>query len=520
MNNYVEEINKIVKSYFDQIEETTISKNTKMLDTSITTKEVKNEERIKTLELELETLRVKMTTVIKEFEEKKEREIEEYISKFIDSGSSFYAKYGSIVRKDLEHEYDKKLEIIINDFERQEQQLIEEIESLKKEGIDENQEKQNSNFEFCEFDFSKLELQKLNELLEKLFDENNRLKQKQGVLKDDQIIYEETQIELHRQKSRFDEIMNKRLVFKFEYNDQNQVINSNEWRNLYEESTSISEKISYLTNILSEKNSVIEEIKNINEAIKMLEEYLYIIDLTKKEKAMINADMITREDPVISKFEIEDSKIVVDTMNDLIKVIFNDVIDVALNMSSIRLNPSYENLGQDEYYISFKEDKEAEYKEAGTISLYSTDGNIMQLPNGEYLNYADFNEALENYYIKDKGQIYFVRQSEQEYNITKGTIVKFKNSLKHCSALKLVKDEKISKFDVTRIHGKPKTEKLFRANDIGTIYGKESMPEGDYVNRNELIRNLKNLLSVKLNGLNTNPNQSIGTEEKKQKRNR
>ena len=145
------------------------------------------ENDIKALELELEQLRVKKTVTIREFQESKEKEIDEYISQTISTDSNFYAGYGSMLRKDLQHQYNKELEEIKERFELRENELISEIEKLKEEP--EKEEK------------------------------NNPIKEQVDLI-----------LELKKEQENFDSSLEELSNFKYEYNDQNQVVNGSKWR--------------------------------------------------------------------------------------------------------------------------------------------------------------------------------------------------------------------------------------------------------------------------------------------------
>ena len=85
MENNLERLQNIMKPYFDkkaEIDNKPVElENDKVAQTD-KIKDMRQEriDRRKELEVELENLRVRSTIAVKNFEEKKEREIEEYIS--------------------------------------------------------------------------------------------------------------------------------------------------------------------------------------------------------------------------------------------------------------------------------------------------------------------------------------------------------------------------------------------------------------------------------------------------------
>ena len=546
MENNIEILENIMRPYFekrDQIDNTPQTLENNINESKEKKVELKNEriEERKRLEVELENLRVRKQIAIKDFEEKKDTEIEEYISRAINSDSSFYSSYGSMLRKDLERNYDKKLNEIISEFDKEEEDLVDEIKALKMVSDSEKQEAKKISDLEKSYDYKNIDLREMVELKDalriKLFAERKRLNSELLELKSEKESYENTARELKQQQEELNDVIDKLSNFKFEYNEQNQVINNNEWKVLYEQREAISNKIDDLSHTLSEKMVAMFEYNNVNKALEKLNEYIKLTELTKEEIAAVmrsmtpieqeeynrrkglpttdleilknkvvekstidkdsltNEDMVSYNDPVVSKYEIEDEKIIVDTKVDLLKAMFNDIISVAKEIRGVRLNESKSELGTQEYYISTKESKDADYEEVGKVNL--VDKKPMQLPTGEYLSEEDFKEALENYYNQEKGRTYVVKSTGKEYTISAETISKFKSKLKKCSAIRLLVNDAISKFDITNVFGKVKGEKLFRAADIGTIFKKINMPDGDYINRNELIAKLNNLFDSK-----------------------
>lgn len=535
MSNNIEILNEIMKPYFDKKEEIESAPSVlkaEKNESRSNARELQKEriEKRKALEIELENLRVRMMVTVREFNEKKEKEIEDYITKAMDSNRNLSAAYGSFVRKDLEKQYDRRLEEIVKGFKDQEEALIEQIEELKVVSDEEKQEKENLKNLNSGLDYTRVDLRQLVEIKDdirkKLFAERKRLNQELLELKPQQEIYEQTSLELKQLQQEFKEITDKLSNFKYEYNDQNQVINSDEWRKLYEESNEISKRIQEIIELLSEQMTVIHQLNDISKSLEKVEEYIKLTELTKEETAAVmmsmtpwekeeydrrklnpnykrgtgknnepNSDMVEIEDPVVADFEEIDGKIVVKNRRELLKVIFNDIVEEVKNIKGVRLNPSKENLDEHELYLSGKGDSDKEYRELSVVDL--TDETPMTLPNGEYVYESDIVEGLENLYSKNKAKTYIVKATGKEYKVDLGKITKFKDKLKECSAIKLIKSKKISKIDVTRILGRVKSEYLFRKAEIGTLYKKTDMPEGVYINRNELIAKLNTVVTSK-----------------------
>ena len=540
MENNLDILENIMKPYFDkkkEIESAPIALENDKSETRLKIQEMKTERinKRKELEIELENLRVRRKVAIEDFKEKKEIEIDEYISESLNTDSNFFASYGSMLRKDLEQEYDKKLKELEADFNAKEESLINEITNLKMVSEEERTEKQSLENLNNKSDYSRVDLRELveikNSLRKQLFAEQKRLNKDLLELKPQQELYEQTALELKQRKQEFNEIMDKLSNFKYEYNDQNQVINSDEWRRLYEESNEISKGNQDLTQILSEQISVIHQLNDINKSLEKIDEYLGLTELTKEEISAVmmsmtpwekeeynrrkdiqnnvnnenvaepeedlgvidSSDVIEINDPVVSKYEEKNGNVVVDKYSDLLKTIYNDVVKKANNLKSVKLNGSKEKLGENEYYISSKKDN-GNYEVNGTVNLKQEDG--IMLPCGEYVYDENINEAVDNLFNKTKGRSYIVKETGKEYNLSKTAIENFKSKIKKCSTIKLIKEKKIGKLDLLRVFGKRKADEIVKEIEIGEIKD-NNLPEGDYINRNELIVAMDNLFTTK-----------------------
>lgn len=284
--------------------------------------ELKNdrEEKIKSLKIELENLKVRTKISIDDFNERKEREIEEYITKTMDSNRNLSAVYGSFVRKDLEKQYDTRLKDLEAKFKQTEEELTEqvneleiqtdfenelkeekarllkEIKSLKSVSEEEKEEKQNLENLDNRTDFRRVDLRELVDIKEnirkQLFVEQKRLNNELNRLQIEQRIYiTSLPMELEKQQLEFNEIMYKLSNFKYEYNDQHQVINGNEWRKLYEESNKISDRIYELKQKIAEGITDSEEILNVREALANIDKYLEMTNLTEEEIKVVMMSM-------------------------------------------------------------------------------------------------------------------------------------------------------------------------------------------------------------------------------------
>lgn len=496
MENNLEILENIMKPYFDkkkEIDNVPVALENEKNEQANKIREMKAKRigKRKELEEELENLKLRRESAINDFKEKMSREIEEYIGNAQNSNSNFFASYGSMLRKDLEREYSFKLKELEDNFKDQEEALVAEIAKLKVVTEEEKTTKQALEDLGKKSDYTRVDLRELVEvkgsLRKQLISEQKRLN-----------------FELKQQQINFDSAMLKLDAFKYEYNAQQQVINGADWRAIYEESNKIADKID-----------------EIRKALKKVEEYLNLTELTKEETAAVmrsmtpwekeeydrrrgndnsnvysenkkeipiepNEDLVDIEDPVLSNYEEKDGNIVVDDMENLLKTIYNDIVKEAMKLNSVKLN---ESKTKDNLYISSKSGDE-QYKENGMLD------ESVKLPCGEYVNMDDINQAVNNLYNKTKDRKYIVKETGKEYKISKSTVEKLKNKLKKCSTIKLVKEKKVSKLDLLKIFGKKKANKVMNEVEMSTL--KEvNVPEGDYINRNELIANLDNLFTTK-----------------------
>ena len=196
--------------------------------------------------------------------------------------------------------------------------------------------------------------------------------------------------------------------------------------------------------------------------------------------------MIIENDAIESNYTEIDGKMVVETYDDLLVSVYNEIMKEIEDIKSVRLNSSKSN--DENYHVSVKDKNDSEYKHSGFIAAETL--------SGEYINEEDFNLALKNYYAKDKGRTFVVKENDKEFKISRGTIRGMKNQLKECTSLNLVKDGKLSAFDLYRVSGKERNTKDYYS-DLGQINTRTENMDGDYINRNELIAKLDNVFKVK-----------------------
>lgn len=225
-------LDELMRPYFEKKEE--IENKTRFLKEELekTRQEQKNV-KINSLKLQLERIR-----------DNKEREIAEYIQNAVLGGNDFYSGYSAMIREDLEREYALR-----------ERQIEEEIEKLE-------------NSEEIKSSEREIELQKEIETLEKYYrvDIKELIEIKSEVRKS--IMSAKNQIELNLMEARisYDTVMLRLKRFNYVYDENNKVLNGNEFKELYDQ-----------------LNILIEIKYDYENKLKKLDEYLKITELEPEE---------------------------------------------------------------------------------------------------------------------------------------------------------------------------------------------------------------------------------------------
>lgn len=529
MENSLERLEQIMKPYFDKKEEIEALSNANSNEASEVKDEIaelrakRKEERIK-LELRLERLRAN-----------KDKEIEEYVL----SQPSFYAGYAATVRKDLEQAY-----------KAQEEDLMAEIKEFNKRTEDEIKAMENLKAINSRVNYNRVYLREMIDLKNSL--------RKSLITEQKEISYA-----LQREKINFDSVMLELSNFKYQYNDQHQVTNGLEWKELFEKSNQISNKMNELRNALK----VVEEYLNLTEltedekAVAMSgltnwekEEYnrrnginvetpitenintqkveeiqpaeiteevkeLPVVEEPEKEQEnteeqelpkddslnndddividinpKVPKDLIDTYTPLDIKSTVEEDQnnnLIVDNLDELSKLIYQDILKETESMSSIKLDPSSNPAMDNNYYFSSKDGSYKKYNYDGIVSL--DEEQPIALPNGEFINSNDINNALKNFYKKNKGQSVVVREINKTLTVSKKQIRKLKKALKQCSIVKLLQDKKISDTDVKIVYGKEYGKKtMVKIGNVST-----PLPKGDYILKDELLVKFENIFTSK-----------------------
>lgn len=473
----MENIERIMKPYFDKKNEP--EKESEKLNKTKEEFKINRKIQKRVLEARLQNLR-----------DNKEREISEYLSEYTkqDMPSSNYLQ---IIRADLEKAYRKREEEYLEDIKRFEKRTEEEKVALRElRKLNKNQ-----NYQFI---YQK-ELNEIGEVVtEELYQEKKNL-----------------ELQLEEIKMNFDSAMLKLNEFNYEYNDQHQVTNGYKFKELYDESSKLIEKMSKIKKSIEQVDKYINEIREYkNSTIEP--------ELTVETESVVAPDLIVETEPnLVLEQEIQKTgdvlpiddidpmkdeivynatrrgkKIIADSYSDLLKMVYNDIINEVKSINAIRLDPSKKYLAESEAYISQKV-QTSNYSILGKVDLGNKEKSV-ELPCGEYINTKDFENALDIYFQKNKGNIYEVKGYNNVSKMSLATLEDCKESLKKCSTIKLLKDNKISAIDIRRVFGKEKAieyNQEVQGKELGSVHS--NLPQGDYIFRNETIINLFNLFEQK-----------------------
>ena len=221
-------------------------------------------------------------------------------------------------------------------------------------------------------------------------------------------------------------------------------------------------------------------------------------------------DRIDIDDSYVPDYTVtRNGKFSVNTTDDLYKFLYQQVMDEIDDLKTVKLSPSQGDLGLYGSYVSVKDNNISDYREVGTINL-SDKEELLQLPNGEYVNSRDLDIAFNNYRNKNKGTLYEVKETNKKYKLSFSAVKKFREALKKCSTLKLSKNET----NGYEMHGKTSGEGAMYQK-IGDINNSE-MTEGFYLLKNDVVKAIKNVFApTKLEWLRNLSNRLKATSENK-----
>lgn len=530
------EIEQIMKPYFDikeymKNDPKSIENESSNIDQNLSKL---REERLlvkKTLEAKLDELRANAIADKKALElrlnnlkERKEKEIEEFIN---GSKDAFYAGHVATIRKDLESAYKQK-----------EEELEKQIADLEKVNADRQKDLEGQIRNLSRRSEEELDSMKQKAVVSSKTDFRSRAYIRKTVdIKEDirkKLIAKQKELEfaISKEKLNFDSIMLELSQFKYIYDENHTPINASEWKALYQKSSDSSDKMNSLKANLNQLKQYLLETELTEEEIRVVmtaitpQEKEILRELEQQEKNETVDNFTVPENPISKTIEpiepektskeseptqssqtIEGSipqlrsfnydaadvaynadlvtepnyvekgnKIEVDTRADLVKLIYNDVMKTIESTDTVTLHDSKGDLKETERYIGINNEIKG-----------SVDVGSMALPNGEYVNSDDFENALDKYINKSKGKTYVVKERNDKLRIT--NVEKFKKALNNSSIIHLGK-KVASKL---AIRGREQTTVTSKA--LGEVRGEAK--QGQYISRNELIRNLNELFESK-----------------------
>lgn len=469
-------IEEIMKPYFDKKEE--ISKRPeefKNEQNEIINKYNEENKRYKEenerYEGEISALNVRLENL----RNNKDREIEEYVQNAVSDRPEFYAGYGAMIRKDLEQSYLKREKELEKELEIKSKELSQKISnnylqiSVNNKLIEEQQ-----NYPFYNVD------------VRELIDVKHNLRKSLISAK------KELEIKLQETELRFETVMHKLSTFKYEYDENHNVLNGKEYRELFELS-----------------NSLIEVKYNLQRDLKQVDEYLALTELTEEEVKTVMMSMsdiekeeynrrkniIENVEEVLSSIETQDreetnepviASVSEEIETEKVEPVVQESTQVApivpLETSKDIYDYAKETIDAqrelEHNYSAFIEEISTDVlrcvKKLRTIKVedgkviqtdpaknYKVEGNLpeeIELPNGMYLNRHDIERASRNYKKQSKGRTFTVKGIDLALNVTRKSVKRVKEALRAFSLRELLNEKKISIFDVKRVYGKDKAE--------------------------------------------------------------
>lgn len=223
------------------------------------------------------------------------------------------------------------------------------------------------------------------------------------------------------------------------------------------------------------------------------------VEQEESKNSDVPIDLVDSYVPVDAEYSFDGKKTIVDNFKHLAGAIYNDIVDLANNLKYIKIDKSSSD--DNKRYVSDKVDGNIDYEYRGSLDLSqvkrndgSSESMQIRISEGVYINLDEINQAIDNYYNKsNKGQKFFVKEINQEITVSKHDMSKLKKAIKNCTTLRLIKDKKLSEFDVKRVIGKEAYSEINA--EIGNI--QTDLPEGYYISRDELLYELKRMFANK-----------------------
>lgn len=535
-------LEEIMKTYLDKRDE---------IINEVTIKEMEKSEKLEQINVERNILNLRLERL----NENKEEEINQYIKEANNPDFNFYRSYASVLRKDLEKNYTDKENEIKAEIEKlnvEEQTLnnVNYLDLVYAKGLPGIKENTRTELDKLKFEIqTKLERKEIELKLIDLDIENvknnfyswqaeERLSSLQPYYKSrEQLLNDIKELNILLEETR----ENYRLIFKDEELEEilkgNIIKEDNIVLPLIEEMEQLEESFDepivddlnigeipeikepstdYIDDLLEQvrinQNSFSEKVKEVNSKIdvekydkiiehsqfideqKIEEEIDKVINQETKEESFefVIDDIIDEENPIIRPDIKTEEDIVSGSYSDLIQLVYTDIVDLAENLRSVKIDPSKGELTKTQRYISSKNNEEDRYNVEGYVDM---EDKGISLHNGVYLNEEDMQEAIQKYTETNKGRVFKVEAADEVLEVNNKAARKLKKALKRCSTKILLKEKKLSPFDIKRVFGKQVSDEYTSEVELGTV--KTELPTGTYINRDEFIGRLFTLFEEK-----------------------
>jgi len=312
---------------------------------------------------------------LERLKQNRDKEIEEYMSKWVSNRPDF----GALIRRDLEKSYEKK-----------EKELEEKIKELD------------------------IKINKNNNEPHKL--SRNEIENK-----------------IIKLTNSHQEIIKKLTHFDYIYDENKNIVNFQEYKELFDEAS-----------------KVINEKYDLNNLLNNISEYEEKIEIIEKSN----------------------------TQNILLDKIYQDIMEQVKILNIVRIKDNkVDVLDNKENYEPTPVNKK------------------IKLPNGIYIDINDINNALKKYENEEKGKTYKVNLIDSNNQVYDSLLNEIKQNLIEVSIIKLLSEKKLGFFDIKRVYGNEKTLEFENKVKNGGI--KSSMINGNYINLEEFSDTLKEIISIK-----------------------
>lgn len=481
MENFIEEINQIMKPYYEYTEKNKVKNQNIINEIANVRKEISeienNSEDTESKKIDL--LKGKLHSLMEEFDKNiKYRRV--YVKEMIEIKNSIINKLTNRKNGILEFQNNLKKqaleklktiaeienENIINrkKLEHELHELNEQVSSFVYE-YDENNECINESEINKLFNKINMVLDKLKNIgnsksstteIDELTKKINFLEEKIKIIND-----KESEITLSKEELKINTITLSKLE-QDEYDRRKGIKVVDEEELYFEDGIPVIEEYHIPSNTLYEPISFNNQ---------------FIENVSKKEnpKQVGQNNIIPYDlgDSIDFKVSIRGNSIIVKNNDDLCNQIYLDIMDNFENMNSVKIDDKTNfNTKDNSYNLNIN----LKYKVNDILS------------KGEYLNLKDIETALDKFYIKEKDRNYCL--NGEIYKLSYNKFKKLRNKINKCSMIAFIKYKKHKKNNEYSLYGKTSSDKDLSYMDEINI----DIKEGFYVNKEDFIKILNIIL--------------------------